>query len=236
MSDRLKRILIGLLALAALFVFVFLAFLFLATGITCEDAEEAAFDTVRCDTERGAGWRALQTALVLGAGLGLLYGIARAISRARFLPLVVGATVANATFFVVGLIDDIELGDKPVPRVTQVRLLDTACSVPCADGIRASVTVDRDAEVELRLGPARFEDIGDRQYNSEMDGHPDGSAEVDAGTHEFRVRGAIINPPSERGPLPAGPYDLEVTARPQNAGNQRDQRREPVKRRVTIRP
>lgn len=236
MNDRFKRILIGLLALGALLVFAILAFLFLATGITCEDAEDAAFDTVRCDTERGGGWRALQWALVLGAALALLLGVARAVSRTRLLPLVIGAAVALAAFLAVGRIDDIELGDEPVPKVTQVRLLDTECRVPCADGVRASVTVDREAELDVSLGPARFEDIGDRQFRTTVAGHPQDGARVGAGTHELRVSGAIVNPPAERGPLPPGDYELTVTARPPEAGNQRNQRSEEVERSVTIRP
>ena len=235
MNDRLKRILIGLLALGALLVFVILAFLFLATGITCEDAEDAAFNTVRCDTERGAGWRALQTALVLGAGLALLLGVVRAVSRTSFLPLLIGAAVALVAFLVVGRIDEIELGDRPVPRVTQVRLLDAECEVPCSDGFRASISVDRDAELELSVGPVRFEDIGDSQYETTVEGHGVRTAEVDEGTHELGFSSEIIGPPDDIGPLPPGDYELSVRARPQDAGNQREQTSEAVERRLTVR-
>jgi hypothetical protein len=230
-SDRYRRALIILLAIGAGIVFLTFAFLVSSPGITCEDAEDAAFDTVRCDPERGAGWRTLRSAIVLTTGAALLFGAVRALHRARFMPLIV-PVAASIPAFVVGAIGRIELGEKPLPRVTEVRLLDNACTVPCAGGIRAVVTVDRPAEVELRLGPARFEDIGDRQYGSEVEGDP----EVGAGTHELRVRGEIRNPPHERGPLPAGDYELVVTARPQDAGQQWPQSHPPVERRVTIRP
>lgn len=62
------------------------------------------------------------------------------------------------------------------------------------------------------------------------------SDDFEAGTHEVRVGGAIRNPPEERGPLPPGPYDLEVIAGAQDAGNQERQRTGPVKLRVEIRP
>jgi hypothetical protein len=99
-----------------------------------------------------------------------------------------------------------------------------------------AVTVDLAAEVELGLGPARFRDIGSRQYSSRIVGKPGATAEVDAGRHEFRVTGEILNPPRQRGPLPPGDYEVDVTARPQDAGNQERQSNKPITRRVTIRP
>jgi hypothetical protein len=136
----------------------------------------------------------------------------------------------------VAAIDGIELGDKPVPRLTEVRLIDDGCRVPCSNGIRVAVTVDRPAEVELHLGPARFRDIGGRQYSSRIAGESGATAGVDAGTHELSVVGEILNPPRQRGPLPAGDYEVDVTARPQDAGNQERQEHGPIARRVTIRP
>jgi hypothetical protein len=110
------------------------------------------------------------------------------------------------------------------------------CEVPCRDGVRVAVTVDRAAEVELGLGPARFRDIGSRQYSSRIVGKPGATAEVGAGSHEFSVTGAILSPPRQRGPHPPGDYEVDVTARPQDAGNQERQSNEPITRRVTIRP
>jgi hypothetical protein len=85
-------------------------------------------------------------------------------------------------------------------------------------------TLDREAEVDFGLGPARFEDIGGRQYASGRVGQPlePGAQPVDyeAGTHTARVAGRIVNPPEERGPLPAGDYELELEVRAKDSGNQ----------------
>src|SRR5918999_1650668 len=94
---------------------------------------------------------ALPSAIVLTTGAALLFGAVRALDGARFVPLIVPVAASIPAFVAVGAIDRIELGEKPLPRVTEVRLLDNACTVPCAGGIRAAVTVDRPAEVELRL-------------------------------------------------------------------------------------
>ncbi len=236
MSDRRKRLAILLLAACAVALYLAVLLFFVGARLGCEDAEQAAFDTVGCDSERGSGWRAVQSALLAATGLGVLVGAVVAFSRRRFLPLAVPAVAIVPVFVAVGVIDGIELGDKPVPRVTEVRLIDRSCRVPCRDGIRVAVTVDLSAEVELHLGPARFEDIGSRQYSSRIVGEPGATAEVDAGRHEFRVTGEILNPPGQRGPLPPGDYEVDVTARPQDAGNQRRQSGEPIARRVTIRP
>jgi hypothetical protein len=235
-SERTKRVAIFLLAAAAVAAFVLVGLLWLISRLGCEDAEEAALQTVACDSERGGGWRTVQSALLLVCLAAVVAGAALALRRARFTPLLLSAAGVVGAFLALVLINDIKLGDKPVPRLEEVRVVDQSCAVPCREGVRVSVTVDREAELTLGLGPARFRDIGSRQYSSNLVGDSDAIAEVDAGTHELRVTGEILNPPSQRGPLPPGDYEVDVTARPQDAGTQEDAEAGPVKRRVTITP
>jgi hypothetical protein len=232
-SDRSStRVLVAVVGVIAVAAFAFAVLLPLIGRLGCEDAEQPAFDTVRCDGERGAGWRSLQSVLFVASAALVVAGIVVALRRARFRPLLL-SLAGVAVALCAGAINGIELGDKTVPKL-EMRLLDEACSVPCEEGIAVSVTVDREAELTLGLGPARFRDIGSRQYSSSIVGERDAVTDVDAGTHELSVTGEILNPPAQRGPLPAGLYEVHVTARPQDSGHQEDAESGTQTRRVRI--
>jgi hypothetical protein len=217
-----KRLLVAALALVAVGLFALAAFVWLAGSLGCEDAEDVAFDTVRCDGERGRWWTWLQALLFLGSALAcmvcVVWGFARATLRA---PAVAVALSVPALVAVVA-IQGVRVADKAEPKLSNVRAGD--CRVPCRGGLPVTFTLDRDAEVDFHLGPARFEDIGGRQYASGAVGRPiePGAQPVDfeAGTHTTRVTGRIANPPAERGPLPAGEYELDVQTRAVDSGNQ----------------
>jgi hypothetical protein len=234
-SDTAKRLLVGAIALAALGLFFLGGLLWLGSSLGCEDAETRAFDTVRCDDERGAWWVRLQALLFLGSALGCLVGVVWGMVKPSLLPPSVSLAVALPAMMATLAIQGVRVGDKTEPRLTNVRAGD--CSAPCREGIPVTFTLDRDAEVDFHLGPARFEDIGGRQYASGAVGQPiePGAQplDFDAGSHRARVTGRIVNPPAERGPLPRGDYELDVDARPRNSGNQGGRDRHSV--RVEIR-
>ena len=228
MSDTTKRLLVGAIALAALGLFFLGGLLWLGSSLGCEDAETPAFDTVRCDDERGAWWVRLQALLFLGSALGCLVGVVWGMVKPSLRPPSVVLALALPAVIATLAIQGVRVGDKTEPQLTNVRA--GGCEAPCTAGVPVTFTLDRHAEVEFHLGPARFEDIGGRQYGSGARGQP---LELDAGRHSARVPGRIVNPPAERGPLPAGDYELDVQARPVNSGNQGDADRRSV--RVEIR-
>lgn len=240
MSETSKRLAIGALALVVLTLFVFAAFFWLLSGVGCEDAEEATLNTVQCDHERGRSWVTLQGVLILCSGAALVAGTVWGVLAARLWPLAVAVALALPALAAVFVIQGVEVSDKPLPRLSNVRLIDRGCTVPCSRGIRVAFTVDREAEVDFHLGPARFEDIGGRQYGSGVLGQEYGpttpGVDYKPGRQVVRVGGAILNPPEQRGSLPPGDYELELVARPPEAGNQRRQSLGEVKRRVEISP
>lgn len=237
MSTTTRRVGIVLAAIAAAAFYV-CAFVVFAIGrVGCEDAEEPDWHTVRCDSERGANWTTFEWVLWGLALVVLIAGLVWSLKRARFAGVLLSAAVVVAAVVAIFAIEDKELGDQQVPEVTGVEVLNTECEVPCSEGFKVRVTTDIDAQLQLGIEPANFDDIGGRQYNDLVDGEDAGEgADVDAGTHEFAIGGEIINPPAERGPLPAGEYELVIYARPQNAGNQEEASSDEIKRPVTIKP
>ncbi len=223
----------GVIALVAVGMFLLAGFLWLAGSLGCEDADDAAFGTVRCDRERGEWWTRLQGLLFLGSALACLgcvvWGLVKPSIRA---PSVALGLSLPALIGVVA-IQGVRVADKAEPRLSGVRA--GGCEAPCRDGLPVTFTLDRDAEVDFHLGPARFEDIGGRQYASGAVGRPiePGAQplDFDAGTHTAHVTGRIANPPEERGPLPAGAYELDVKASARDSGNQgaADRRSVPVR-------
>ena len=235
MSNTNKRLLVGVIALVAVAMFLLAGFLWLAGSLGCEDAENAAFDTVRCDRERGEWWTRLQGLLFFGSALACLgcvvWGLIKPSLRVPSVALALSAPALIATV----AIQAVRVTDKAEPKLSNVSAGD--CEAPCRAGLPVTFTIDRDAEVDFHLGPARFEDIGGRQYASGAVGQPiePGGQPIDfeAGTHTARVTGRIANPPEERGPLPAGDYELDVQAGPPDSGNQGAEDRRSV--RVEIR-
>ena len=153
MSDTTKRLLLAAIALVALGLFLLGGLLWLGGSLGCEDAETRAFDTVRCDDERGAWWVRLQALLFLGSALGCLVGVVWGMAKPSLRPPSVALAVALPAVVATVAIQGVRVGDKTEPRLANVRA--GSCAAPCREGIPVTFTLDRAAEVDFHLGPAR---------------------------------------------------------------------------------
>lgn len=240
--SRRNRIWLGFAAMVVLALAAcYLHLVFDAFG--CENADTAQLDTVRCDSERSGGWRAAHQLVGLGCLVGVIVGGAWAIRRVRWPPLAGGAVVGLAGLGAMAAIDNVRLPDRPIPRLSDVRLLDAACASPCSQGVRVAFTLDREAEVSLSFAPDGWIAVGGRDYETGVLGRPrtaSGSPPdvvgFGAGAHTIAVGGWAVDRPSTRRPLPAGPYALALTPRPQRSGGQQRILGERVELRVAIRP
>jgi hypothetical protein len=225
--------LIGLAAAAVAGAVLMVALLALIGSIECDSDQ---LDTVDCDDERADAWGGVRLLLAAAIGLGLIAAVVLSVTRARWWPL--GAYVAFSVFAIPAWfgIGGIEVEDRPVPKLSQARLLADSCGVDepplCSDGIPATFTVSEPAEVGVTVGPREFEDGLDFRFESSIVGEEqDDEARVwpfDAGTHEIRVSTElfqIVNDLGEEesvGPLRRGVYELTITMAPQGGGNQGD--------------
>lgn len=231
MSDRDKRIVIGLLAVFIGVLALVATLLLLIAPLGCLGESDGGLDrnSVLCDAERGQWWRVAQVGLVVIAWAGLVVGATRALRKAQWPPLVAVAVVAVVAFPAAFAINGVHPGDKPIPRLSGVALMDRVCAFPCDRGVRVAFTVDRDAEVVFTLAPtrrevrARYERLNPGPMTDLVgsEGAPLNSSEsFDAGLHQVRIRGLVIDlgrPGRTSRPFPPGNYTLHVIALPRRS-------------------
>lgn len=202
---------------------LFALFIWVVLSVGCEDADEAMLQTVQCDSERGAGWQRLQAAIGVVLLVGGIGATVLAVRRMSVRPLAVAALGAVVGLVAIFQINDVELGDAPVPKLVSARVLEPVCAAPCADGVPIEFMLDRRAEVVVSVGPARYEDIGGRQYDTTLTGGKpadEGAYIFGKGRATALAAGRIVNPPAEAGPLPPGRYVVDIHAQVLDGGSQ----------------
>lgn len=248
MSNRASRGWICAVALLAAALFGFGALLLLLQHV-CDDVDPATLQTVRCDGERGRWWVLAQGALVVTGAVALLAGIVRALAMARMVALAAAIALDVVLLVAAYAISGIGLADKPVPRLSGVRVIERRCAEPCAGGVRVRFALDRAAPVRFSLGPESNASVEvrpyrrlDYQYRTGVLSRAGTTAreEIDfaAGRHLVRVGGIveIAGPPVRRESLPPGVYVLRIEALVPGAGNQLRNTSAPVSRGIRILP
>ncbi len=223
MGPRGKRALIAISGALLLLGVLMVSFFALLAPLGCEDADGAS-DTVLCDAERGSDWRALQGVIIVALILACVVGLMLALKQISGVALLVPLIAAAPAFWAVFAIYDIEVGDRPLPKMSDVRFGARSCVSPCPGGFPVSFALDGPARIQVSLTPP-YEDVGNKTYEDFVIGmdQPEGKAgyDFDEGRHSIRVNTRIVNPPSRTGPAPVGRYKFAISAEPQDAGGQR---------------
>lgn len=227
-----SRALIVAVAVGCVSLFALASLLwFLRTG--CEDATPSELRRVRCGGSAADSWVAVQQVLFAVAAVALLAGIVWALRKATLGSLAGAAVLGAGCFAAIFVIDSKQLADKPIPRLSAVRVLDRRCVEPCAAGVRVAFTLDRPARMVFSLQPESNDSIELRPYRKAGYGYrtgvvkpngaaPDEESDFAAGRHLERIRGVVsIDVPRVRTEaLPPGLWVLSVTAHVQQAGHQ----------------
>lgn len=137
-----------------------------------------------------------------------------ALRRQRVLPLAIAAVAAVPALWSALAIYDIEVGARPEPELTGVRLGFTSCPAPCADGFPVRFTVDEEARVQISLsrfggGIPGAEVVAVGREPVRDDGFSAGY-HVEPGKHLFRIA---------RRPGEPGRYSLLLSVEPEHEGN-----------------